>query len=813
MLSPALEASMRKLLLTLPILVLPTVLLAQPKDTGAIEGTVKDASGAVLPGAIVTAVGPVSRSRQTDSLGRFQIAGLPAGSYTVTATHPGFAESKAQAAELDGGATRRLELSLTAAVHEEVVVTADRGVESSLIDAPATVSVVTGRQIAASSAQNYGDVLRAVTGVNVVQSTARDINLAARQASPLITHSQLALLDGRSIYADFFNIIFWDFVPVNTSDIKQIEVVRGPASAMWGANATTGVVNIITKDPREATGGTLVLTGGGFSRDAGTTAGESAGGAFGVNASWAQALSDRWSYRLSAGYFDSDAFPRPTGQVPLSTSPIDPSVVVGGGSFEEVSYQNQGTKQPKVDLRIDQELGNGGRISYSGGYAGTQGIILTPIGPFDIENGSRFSYGRVAYTQGGFRLSGFANFIDGKAPNLVTRDATGDYLRIHFNTGTYDLEAGYARLVGSRHSINVGASLRSDTFDISIAPLAENRTELGAYAQDEIFLGRFRLAVSARIDKFSSLADPFFSPRASLIFKPTPNQSLKVSVNRAFRAPSAIDNYLDISIIGGVVPLNDFFPGLQPFPIVTQTIGNPDLVPESLMAYEVGYQGSFGGKTTLGVSLYLNDSDHVISSAQSAQNPALLGYNPYYTSQNPPPGWPLPPQVIDLLAAQGIYLPAIVKTVNLGKLRNKGIEVSIQHAFRPWLGGYANYSYQATPEIRTPPTSPEYIPPVSVSVPPLNRFNLGLTLDHPRYVGSVMLSHADKAFFTDVLDERYYGYADAYTLLNAAFGVRWGGGRVTTSLKATNLLNDDIRQHNFGDFLKRTILAEVRLSF
>jgi hypothetical protein len=77
----------------------------------------------------------------------------------------------------------------------------------------------------------------------------------------------------------------------------------------------------------------------------------------------------------------------------------------------------------------------------------------------------------------------------------------------------------------------------------------------------------------------------------------------------------------------------------------------------------------------------------------------------------------------------------------------------------------------------------------------------------------VSLSHADKAFFTDVLDPRYYGYADAYDLFNAAFGVRWAKGRVTTSVKATNLLNDDIRQHNFGDFLKRTVLGEVRLNF
>ena len=49
----------------------------------------------------------------------------------------------------------------------------------------------------------------------------------------------------------------WDFLPVNTYEIKQIEVIRGPASAVWGANALTGVVNIITKSPRELIGQSL----------------------------------------------------------------------------------------------------------------------------------------------------------------------------------------------------------------------------------------------------------------------------------------------------------------------------------------------------------------------------------------------------------------------------------------------------------------------------------------------------------------------------------------------------------------------------
>ena len=137
---------------------------------------------------------------------------------------------------------------------EEVVVTASRA-ETSLVNAPATMTVVTSEQIANSPAQNFGDLLRNVPGLNVIQMSARDINIDEPPGHVArLSNSQLALLDGRSIYLDFFGLMLWDFVPTNPEDIKQIEVVRGPASAVWGANALTGVINIITKSPRECRG-------------------------------------------------------------------------------------------------------------------------------------------------------------------------------------------------------------------------------------------------------------------------------------------------------------------------------------------------------------------------------------------------------------------------------------------------------------------------------------------------------------------------------------------------------------------------------
>src|SRR5512135_503635 len=114
------------------------------------------------------------------------------------------------------------------------------------------------------------------------------------------------------------------------------------------------------------------------------------------------------------------------------------------------------------------------------------------------------------------------------------------------------------------------------------------------------------------------------------------------------------------------------------------------------------------------------------------------------------------------------------------------------------------------PKQREKEGDPLRIPSVSIGVAPPNRYNVNLTANRGRYIGVVELNHADKAFWTDVLSEQYYGYSRPYTMVNATFGVRWADGKITTSVKALNIANQQIQQHNFGDILKRSVMAEAR---
>ncbi len=791
-------------------------------QTSSIAGVVVDESGGRVPGATVVLTGTdVRRLEVTENDGSYRFERLSPGEYELHVQLSGFTSGRPSSVRVDqASAVVAPDIVLAIARLEDVVVVTASRKESNIIDAPATMTVLPAAILPDAPAANIGDLLRAVPGVNVVQLSARDVNLTSRQATRTLATSQLALLDGRSIYLDFFGLIFWDFVPTNVQDIDRIEVVRGPASAVWGANALTGVVNVITKSPRETPSRTTVtFTGGWFDRDAGSTAGRGNGTTYGANVTTSHTPNDRWSYRVSAGYFNSDPLPRPVGQIPRVADPRRPGEFVGGAFYPldttgpfGVAFQNSGTSQPKFDVRVDQELQNG-RIVYAGGVAGSEGVVHTGAGPFDIQPGSTMSYGHVRYQRGALEIGAFANLFNANAPNLLVPDArTGGPLRMDFTTQTYDVEARHATAVGSRHVLSYGGNYRRNNFDITLAPESKDRNELGAYVQDEIFLNRWRFVLGGRVDKFGNIDGPVFSPRLAGIFKVTDGHSLRLSFNRAFRSPSTINNYLDIAI---VTPVDLSALGVQdPFPLVVQGVGSElpigsmpqqKLKEESVTAYEVSYTGSITDRTTLGVSFYVNTLD---DSIEFVTLPPTV--DPY-TTANPPPGWPLPPAVIGLLAQAGVYLPRTAFTyLNLGRTRDKGIELSVEHRLSRPLSIFGNYSWQAAPDIVD--TSDPFLP-AEIGLPPTHRFNIGGTFNGRRYLGALNVNHTSSAFWSDVLTPEYHGFTDGFTLVDGSAGVKWRNERLTTIVKVNNLLNRTIQQHIFGDLIRRSVSLELRVNF
>ena len=815
----------RALMIALFFLSLSMPLYAQT----TVTGTVVDASGGVVPGATVDLTDSRARMSTTSGgRGDYTFANVAPGAYEITVSLVGFGQVT-EAVTVGAGATSVPPITLSAAGRTEMVVVSASRTPTALIDAPATMTVISSDVLASTPAQNYGDLLRSVPGVNVIQLSARDVNITNRQATSTLSNSQLVLLDGRTIYLDFFGIVLWDFLPSNLADIKQIEVVRGPASAVWGANALTGAVNIITKSPREAVGASAILSAGGFNRNAGSTAGKGAGYLFNGNATLSQAPNDIWSYRLSAGYFNSDPMARPIGRIPVIADPRQAGKTVGGAPYPVdgagsigSAYENTGTSQPKFDARVDQEVAQG-RITYQGGVAGTSGTIYTGLGPFDIQSGSYMGYGKVNYARKALKVNAFGNFVTADAPNLLLPDpATGRPLVLNFSTQTYDVELSDSVVAARRHVLTFGGNARRNNFDITLAPTSENRNEFGGYLQDEIFLDHVRLNLGARVDKFGNLSDPVFSPRLSATFKPMRDQAIRVSYNRAFRSPSVINNFLNLAIVtptdlsGLATLLPAAFRPLvaAPFPLIVKGVGSEfpigthtqeELTESSLDAYEVSYTGNFMNRTTVTASFYVNDLSDEINFVQLPNS-----LDPY-TSAAPPPGWALPASILDILALQGIYLPRTAFTyLNLGPVREKGVELSLDQRITDTVSAFANYSWQAEPEILDDANP---YPPLELALPPTSRFNAGFNLNNARFLGGASVNYSDGAFWSDVLTSPYHGFTDSYTMVSGSFGMKWMGGKVTTTVKATNMFNKEIQQHIFGDLIKGSVVGEIRIAY
>jgi outer membrane receptor protein involved in Fe transport len=213
--------------------------------------------------------------------------------------------------------------------------------------------------------------------------------------------------------------------------------------------------------------------------------------------------------------------------------------------------------------------------------------------------------------------------------------------------------------------------------------------------------------------------------------------------------------------------------------------------------------GEIKGRTTIGIAYYINDTDKNIRFTP----------NVFYSSHLLPPGWALtglPPQLLDLLALEGIVFPAQFTYVNLGPLRNQGIELSLNQVVDAHTTFNLNYSYQKDPEIRS---SSNPFPAGALIFAPNHRFNAGVNIDYPRWLANASVNYASKAFWTDVLDARFWGPTPAYTMVNATFGLRWMNRKLTTSLKVNNLFNEQIQQHIFGDILRRSVIGEAKFIF
>lgn len=431
---------------------------------------------------------------------------------------------------------------------EETVSIASR-YEQPISRAPSDVYVITDEDIRNSGATDVPTLLRQIPGMEVMQTNAVDFNVSVRGNNQLAANKLLVLVDGRSIYIDQAGIVFWKQLPVTLTEIKRIEVLKGPASAVYGFNAFDGVVNIITKSPEEMKGTTLQVAGG----EVGTL----------LTSAVHAGTMGKWGYRISGGHEQTQRWSD-------RSAPALNGQRIGGIA----EYHLSG------DGKVRAEAG----LARSNPYNG----FLSQIDIADSHLSQ--TYGLVSYEQGGLLVRGWWNGVFSETnplihpllvPLLGLTDRFGQTNQ-EFSLNTYDLETRYRFRPSETLNLNIGANYRRI---ISSSNMLDNRTadnRLGLYVQgDWLLLPSLEVSAGLRYDLDTFIA-PTLSPRGAIVYHLNSNHALRLSSSLAYRPPTTSE--VGLSALNPVT-----LPGSPP--VATIILGSSNVSPEQIASYELGYQG------------------------------------------------------------------------------------------------------------------------------------------------------------------------------------------------------------------------------
>jgi iron complex outermembrane receptor protein len=463
-------------------------------------------------------------------------------------------------AALPPAATAAVEPVDFARPYEETVAAASRRSESTL-DAPNATTVITGEEIRRSGLTSIPDILRRVPGAEVMTMGVSSANLSFRGFNQRIANKVLVLIDGRPEYQDFLGVTLWPVIPIGVEEIDRIEVIRGPGSALYGANAMLGVVNIVTRAP--GTGPRAEFTG-------------LVGSGTQAQGSFVASGGDALKYRASVGYTQADKY-----SVDYAADRVDVR-----SNYAEPAL---GNRVARANLTSHYAWSRDVSVSLSGGisrlFTEVYGLGLLRNYGFDGVGG----YAKADASLGPVKLRFFWNHTTADAgPQYEPIGARSLASRLDSNVFDGELLFQKEFELGGSHLLGVGLSGRLKRVKWTYLGALQHELHAAAFVQDEYRpVKELSLVASYRIDRHPLLdaGQPGYaqSPRVSAVFRPFEAHSFRASFATAFREPTFLESYMDIR-----VPV----PGVDGASVAT--FGNQALKPERLLSFELGYRGEAG---------------------------------------------------------------------------------------------------------------------------------------------------------------------------------------------------------------------------
>ncbi|MDQ1352581.1 MAG: hypothetical protein QG657_2887, partial [Acidobacteriota bacterium] len=522
-------------------------------------------------------------------------------------------------------------------------------------------------------------------------------------------------------------------------EIDRIEAVKSPASSIYGANAYSGVINIITKTPKQLRGTTFHFTGGERDTVIGSIlhAGELANG--------------KLKYKISAEYDQIRGWQDP---------------------------KEKNAEVLRFNALADYSLGKKGRLVFSAGRVHSKNRKLLSgsyIGAGLIND--KNDYLQVEAEFG--RLK-FRTFYKSEKPSIVW-NLTGEPQA--WSIATLNAELFHSFNLSKKHALAWGMDYRYNAMEKNPFILKDHHQNLWAmFLEDEIkFCNKLRLTMGARYDHHP-LVKGHLSPRGSIFYSLSKNHIFKFSITQAYRNPSFIESYIYIEKQLELTLPSPFPPMKIPYAYIST--GNAGLKPEVVTSFEIGYHATWSRHLKLDLDLFYNRYKNFFSISRTvtfyAQNEIFPGF----------PGGVFPKTMVSSFE-------------NWGNGSGMGGEINLDFSVNNRISGFLNYSYQIIKNKDDDPATLNIDEKNQVRPEnPKHKANAGLRFLFKNGISLNLLAHwVDKTrkVFTDSSGRTYLSPVKAYFLFNPRLGYTFWNKRAEIALAAFNLFNSIHYEYPLGD--------------
>lgn len=485
-----------------------------------------------------------------------------------------------------------------------VVLSASR-LSQPLSEAPNAMTVIDRKMIIASGFRTIPDLFKLVPGMYVSYYKGSQAFVSYHGATDQYARRMQVMIDGRSVYMPPVSTVDWADLPITVDDIERIEVIRGPAAASHGANSTQGVISIVTRDAGDLDGGSVSFTRGDKGvNDISTRFGK---------------RGEKYDYRMTLAYSADHGYDNLTAAPPGKAITQSQVPTLLNNSFDN-------NQAKLLNYRADYHPNNADNFDIQFGF----NHDVQTAGWTDKNIGTNFNTTHDLLSDAGFFQLGWTRQMEddsvldlryyhirhNKHENLpyylggtfhigpITQSLT---------TGRDEVEVQHTVHTASNNRLVYGAAWRKDSVDGNATydnlypthSFSTARDEYRIFAHDEWRITQSLLLNTGGMYERDSMGNANTSPRIALNLHITPRRTVRIGSSVAYRTPALVEAQL---------------PTLQPGDlfIPSSTVNSPGLIPERLLAREVGYLENFDVSTTLDLRVFSEQlSDGIYKSATS----------------------------------------------------------------------------------------------------------------------------------------------------------------------------------------------------